>query len=327
MARSSTYADAARQVSAPTATSSVATGTTAYLDALDFLDLDFVCSFMAETGPNDTRTDTTLYLAPPVTHLEPPSSWITGKLRWILIGLLLLGIGPWSLLLSNMTGLLPQRGHRPSHIIGTARNVEASQCLGRITQVKTNPVTQACIDSGATSDMDPRRQVFTDYIKLTDCYVLVANNVKILCLGRGSVSITLGDRPLLLRNVLHIPDLDMPLLSCRVHRQRGQGCSFVADTKGCFLTFPTFFLKIDDTHECALPCGIGPRDGPYDYEDAPDTRRSRDASNPPYLAAKRAIGALLSHPTGKCCRVSRTSTPTTDPALISTIPAVSPRKL
>jgi hypothetical protein len=156
MARSSTYADAARQVSAPTATSPVATGTTADLDALDSLDLDFGCSLMAKTGPNDTRTDTTLYLAPPATHLEPPSSWVTGKLRWILIGLLVLGIWPWSLLLSNMTGLLPQREHRPFHISGTTRNVEASQCLGRIAQVKTNPVTQACIDSGATSGMGPR---------------------------------------------------------------------------------------------------------------------------------------------------------------------------
>jgi hypothetical protein len=259
--------------------------------------------------------------------LEPTSSWITGKLRWILISLLVLGIGPWSLLLSNMTGLLPQRWHRPSHIIGTARNVEASQCLGRIAQVKTNPVTQACIDSGATSDMDPRRQVFTDYIKLTNCYVLVAKNVKILCLGRGSVSITLSDIPLLLRNVLHVPNHDMPLLSCRVHRRRGQGCSFIAGAKGCFLTFPTFILKIDNTHECALPCGIGPGDGPYyDYEDAPDTRRSRDAFNPPYLAAKRVIGAFLSLPTEKCCRVSRTSTPATDPAIFSTIPALSPQK-
>ncbi len=71
MAQSSTYADAAQQVSDPTATSSVATGTTADLDALDFLHLDFGCSFMAETGPNDTRTDTTFYLAPPATHLEP----------------------------------------------------------------------------------------------------------------------------------------------------------------------------------------------------------------------------------------------------------------
>jgi hypothetical protein len=326
MARSSTYAGAARQVSAPTATSSVATGTTADLDTLDSLDLDFGCSFMAETGPNNTRTDTTLYLAPPATHLEPPSSWFTGKLQWILIGLLVLRLGPWSILLSNMTTLLPQRWHCPSHIISTARHVEASQCLCRIAQVKTNPVTQACIDSSATSDMDPCRQVFTDYIKLTDCYVLVANNVKIPCLGRGSVSITLGDRPLLLRNILHVPALDMPLLSCCVHCRRGQGCSFVADTKGCFLTFPTFFLKIEDTHEYALPCEIGPRDGPYDYEDAPNTRRSRDASNPPYLAAKRAIGALLSLPTGKRCHVSRTSTPATDPALISTIPAVSPRK-
>jgi hypothetical protein len=170
--------------------------------------------------------------------LEPTSSWITGKLRWILISLLVLGIGPWSLLLSNMTGLLPQRWHRPSHIIGTARNVEASQCLGRIAQVKTNPVTQACIDSGATSDMDPRRQVFTDYIKLTNCYVLVAKNVKILCLGRGSVSITLSDIPLLLRNVLHVPNHDMPLLSCRVLADAARAAASSPAPKAAFLPFP-----------------------------------------------------------------------------------------
>jgi hypothetical protein len=69
MVQSSTYTDDARQVSAPAATSSVATSTTAYLDTLDSLDLDFGCSFMAKTGPNDTRTDTTFYLAPPATHL------------------------------------------------------------------------------------------------------------------------------------------------------------------------------------------------------------------------------------------------------------------
>jgi hypothetical protein len=117
-----------------------------------------------------------------------------------------------------MTGLvLPQRWHHPFHIIGTAHNVEASQCLGRISQVKTNLVTQACIDSGATSNMDPHRQGFHNYIKPTNCYVLVAKNVKIPCLGRGSVSITHGDMPLLLRNILHVPDLDMPLTSCHIH--------------------------------------------------------------------------------------------------------------
>jgi hypothetical protein len=67
MARSFTCADAARQVSAPAATSSMATGTTADLNALDSLDLDFGCSFVAETGPNDTSTNTTFYLAPLLT--------------------------------------------------------------------------------------------------------------------------------------------------------------------------------------------------------------------------------------------------------------------
>jgi hypothetical protein len=70
----STYADAARQVAVPVATSSVAASTTADLDALDSLNLDFGCSFLAKTGPKDTWTDNTIYLAPLVTHLEPSSS-------------------------------------------------------------------------------------------------------------------------------------------------------------------------------------------------------------------------------------------------------------
>jgi hypothetical protein len=78
----STFADvAARPASAKAATfSSVTTGTTADLDALDYIDLDFGCSFQAETGPNNTRTDPTIYLAPPRTPLEPPSAWITVNL-------------------------------------------------------------------------------------------------------------------------------------------------------------------------------------------------------------------------------------------------------
>ncbi len=139
------------------------------------------------------------------------------ELWWILIGLLVLGISPWSLLLSNMMGLLPQRWHCPSRIIGTAHNVVASQCLGHIAQVKTNAVMQACIHSGAMSDMDPCRQVFHDYIKLANSYVLVANNVNIPCLGRGLVSVTLGERPLLLRNLLHVPNLNILLILCPAH--------------------------------------------------------------------------------------------------------------
>jgi hypothetical protein len=221
-------------------------------------------------------------------------------------------------------GLLPQGWHRLSHIISTTRNVVVSQCLGRIAEVNSNTVTQACMEKGTTPHMDPRCQVVNTYIKLINCHVFVANNVKILCLGRGSVSISLGDRPLLLRNLLHVLHLDIPLLLYRVHRGRGQGCRFLPDTDGCFLTFSTFFLKLDDRHECALLCGMGPPDGPCNHKDAPNTLRRRDAFNLPYLVTKRAIGALLRLQTRKCCGLSPTSTSATCSTLLLTIPAVSP---
>jgi hypothetical protein len=43
----------------------------------------------------------------------------------------------------------------------------------------------------------------------------------------------------------------MPLLSVRCFR-RLKGCSFLSDNSGCFLTFPTFFLVVDDSSDCII---------------------------------------------------------------------------
>jgi hypothetical protein len=53
------------------------------------------------------------------------------------------------------------------------------------------------------------------------------------------------------RQVLHVPALKAPLLSVRQHR-RHQGCSFIADNEGCYLTFPTFSIKVDDSVDCLI---------------------------------------------------------------------------
>jgi hypothetical protein len=36
------------------------------------------------------------------------------------------------------------------------------------------------------------------------------------------------------------------------HHQRNQGCSFLADNDGCYLTFPTFSITVDDSTDCLL---------------------------------------------------------------------------
>jgi hypothetical protein len=55
-------------------------------------------------------------------------------------------------------------------------------------------------------------------------------------------------------DTLHAPDLSAILLSSRVHRRAADGCSFLADNSGCFLTYPTFTVKINDSNDCTIPC-------------------------------------------------------------------------
>jgi hypothetical protein len=122
-----------------------------------------------------------------------------------------------------------------------------------------------------------------------------------------------------------------PTLICRSYcavsiANAARAAASLPTPKAAFLPFSLSLSRSTTPTSAPFHVESAHAKAPMTYEDAPDTRRSRDASNPPYFAAKRAIGAFLSLPTGMCCRVSRTSTPTTDPALISTIPAVSPRK-
>jgi hypothetical protein len=53
------------------------------------------------------------------------------------------------------------------------------------------------------------------------------------------------------KQVLHVPALKAPLISVRQHR-RQQGCSFIADNAGCYLTFPTFSITVDDSTDCLV---------------------------------------------------------------------------
>jgi hypothetical protein len=102
--------------------------------------------------------------------------------------------------------------------------------------------------------MCPIKEFFEDYIPNTDNnHITVADRRRIHVAGRGTLRIILGGHPVRLRNCLHVPDLNMFLLSTRIHRRRGQGCAFIADPTGCFLTFPSFIIPIDDTLECLVP--------------------------------------------------------------------------
>ncbi len=133
--------------------------------------------------------------------------------------------------------------------------------LGSVHSAKSShtiPVSSAThkfdmiIDSGCTCHMMPQKDTFITYKDCPNAYVILADKSKVPCLGTGTIQITLLDKNVILRDVLHVPSLCSPLLSiwyfCRL-----SGCSFIADNTGIFLTFPTFFLPVDDSSDCIIP--------------------------------------------------------------------------
>jgi hypothetical protein len=93
--------------------------------------------------------------------------------------------------------------------------------------------------------MCPIREAFTSYKPTPQSYVILADKSKVPCLGTGTVMFTLQDKNISLRDVLHVPKLQSPLLSVRCYR-RLKGCCFLADNSGSFLTFP------HDSSDCTI---------------------------------------------------------------------------
>ena len=112
-----------------------------------------------------------------------------------------------------------------------------------------------CLDSGASHDLWNCRDDFAVYsdISGTGRFVTLADDSKVPIMGVGTVQIRLAGKVIRLNDVFHVPRLDMCLLSIRVHRRRGDGCSFIADSSGCFYTFPTFTIEVNDDTDVTLP--------------------------------------------------------------------------
>jgi hypothetical protein len=82
----------------------------------------------------------------------------------------------------------------------------------------------------------------------------VADNHPIDCLGVGTKICRIGGSQghiVARREVLHVPALKAPLLLVHQHHHH-QGCSFMANNKGCYLMFPTFSIPVDDSTDCLI---------------------------------------------------------------------------
>jgi hypothetical protein len=138
-----------------------------------------------------------------------------------------------------------------------------SQCLGSARAVRSSmippdldslipPTFSVVADSGATNPMVPWKELFISYMKCAKAsYVLLANNARAPCLGRGTIKIQLGGKTVIVTNALHVPTLRCPLYSIRCH-SRIRGCAFHADNRGVLLAFPEFTLPVDISSDCLL---------------------------------------------------------------------------
>jgi hypothetical protein len=134
--------------------------------------------------------------------------------------------------------------------VGSVRSVSSSQVIEDHPQKPYLSTFDVIIDSGCTRHMFPFREAFTTYKPTPKSYVILADK-STPCLGSGTIIFTLQDKNITLHDVLHVLKLLSPLLSIRCFR-RLIGCSFLADNTGSFLTFPNFFLTVNDSSDCTI---------------------------------------------------------------------------
>jgi len=136
---------------------------------------------------------------------------------------------------------------------GSASSVDAGELLTFDYDSLNSHHFSIIADSGATSHMFPDRSMFRSYCPTPGSYVILANKQRVSNPGCGDVHLKMGQHTVILTNVLHVPSLRMPLYSIRAHR-RSLGCSFLADNNGMYLSFPDFFLPVDDRQDCLIHC-------------------------------------------------------------------------
>ncbi len=120
------------------------------------------------------------------------------------------------------------------------------------TNNRGTPSHLVVVDTGATDHMVPDRGAFISYKAVHGLRVRMGNNSFAPVLGRGTAIISLNGQHLLIHNVLHVPNLRVPLYSLRAHL-RQPGCGFLGSYKtGMHVYFPSVVLTVDTSSDCHL---------------------------------------------------------------------------
>jgi len=139
----------------------------------------------------------------------------------------------------------------PNASIGSVHSVLSSQDIPCHSNSSTPTLFQLIVDSGCTKHMFPYRDLFISFKDTPTSFVTLADKSRVPCIGIGAVQFSLLGKNIILEDVLCVPNLCCPLLSVQCFR-RLQGCSFLADNTGSYLTFRTFILPVNDSSDCII---------------------------------------------------------------------------
>jgi hypothetical protein len=107
-------------------------------------------------------------------------------------------------------------------------------------------------DTGAMDHMVPDHGAFISYKSVHGLWVCIGNNLFALVLGCRMAIISLNGQRLLIRYVLHVPEVRVPLYSLCAHLHQS-GCSFVGSYEtGLHVYFPGMVLTVDTSSDCHL---------------------------------------------------------------------------
>ena len=215
-----------------------------------------------------------------------------------------------------------------SHCVGSARSIRSTAVNPSDLSSLIPPTFDIVADSGATSTMVPWKELFLSYRPTPGSYVILANNQKTQCLGRGDIRIKMGGYVTIIANALHIPALRCPLYSIRSH-SRIRGCGFHADNKGTLLAFPTFILPVDLSYDCVIKGSFPSSIETVHFDErsvgsisaVSDNTRNRD----------KRRGCLIVSPSAHCQVTQQNDSPTqstatslslSEPVLVEDVPTV-----
>ena len=108
-------------------------------------------------------------------------------------------------------------------------------------------------DSGATHNFWPYYKSFIMYNHVYNQDIMLVNDSKIRISGKGTVSIEMEGKKIIICNLYNVPDLCLPLFSLHFHRHI-PGCGYHSNNDSVICFFSMFHVVVDDAVDTYVNC-------------------------------------------------------------------------